>query len=260
MNWSTSWRKFVTLTGSSLTRHVALPDHGVWLDGQSCSCLIVGWLVGLSSPTLGVGRPSVMFLFDCWLVGRPMSRTVRGCYRRDPLGFDRFIFKVAYIRGGVQIPVRVSISISDFRVFGINPFGYFCTSGRWEWQLKNEFHIIQNYTDITSEQRTIYILKKGQNKDGVTRLPYMEDHRIFSECSFPIVRALTLGRGGSHNTISAGFGLRKEVILLHRLRRIITGLIPVMVDLRFRPSSEIPPLAVAIPSSNRRSIRVDSSS
>ncbi|WZZ89565.1 hypothetical protein YC2023_118144 [Brassica napus] len=60
---------FVTLAGSSLTRHVALPDHGVGLDGQSCCCLIVGWPVGLSSPTLGVGRPSVMFLFDCWPVG-----------------------------------------------------------------------------------------------------------------------------------------------------------------------------------------------
>ena len=60
---------FVTLAGSSLARHVALPDHGVGLDGQSCSCLIVGWPVGLSSPTLGVGRPSVMFLFDCWPVG-----------------------------------------------------------------------------------------------------------------------------------------------------------------------------------------------
>lgn len=59
---------FVTLAGSSLTRHVALPDHGVGLDGQSCSCLIVGWPVGLSSPTLGGGRPSVMFLFDCWPV------------------------------------------------------------------------------------------------------------------------------------------------------------------------------------------------
>ncbi|WZY99670.1 hypothetical protein YC2023_071999 [Brassica napus] len=72
--------KFVTLTGLSLARHVALPDHGVGLDGQSCSCLIVGWPVGLSSPTLGVGHPSVMFLFDCWPVGRPMLRTVRGCY------------------------------------------------------------------------------------------------------------------------------------------------------------------------------------
>ncbi|WZZ15237.1 hypothetical protein YC2023_108326 [Brassica napus] len=70
--------KFVTLTGLSLARHVALLDHGVGLDGQSCSCLIVGWPVGLSSPTLGVGRPSVMFLFDCWPVGRPMLRTVRG--------------------------------------------------------------------------------------------------------------------------------------------------------------------------------------
>ncbi|WZY99241.1 hypothetical protein YC2023_071570 [Brassica napus] len=63
----------VTLTGSSLTRHVALPDHGVGLDGQSCSCL-AGRLAH-SSPTLGVGRPSVMFLFDCWPVGRPMLRT-----------------------------------------------------------------------------------------------------------------------------------------------------------------------------------------
>ncbi|KAF2554146.1 hypothetical protein F2Q68_00033599 [Brassica cretica] len=71
---------FVTLIGSSLARHVALPDHGVGLDGQSRSCLIVGWSVGLSSPTLGAGRPSVMFLFDCWPVGQPMLRTVRGCY------------------------------------------------------------------------------------------------------------------------------------------------------------------------------------
>ena len=45
----------MTLTGLSLARHVALPDHGVGLDGQSCSCLIVGWPVGLSSPILGVG-------------------------------------------------------------------------------------------------------------------------------------------------------------------------------------------------------------
>lgn len=41
----------MTRTGSSLARHVALPDHGVGLDGQSCSCLIVG----LTSPILGVG-------------------------------------------------------------------------------------------------------------------------------------------------------------------------------------------------------------
>ncbi|KAF2553081.1 hypothetical protein F2Q68_00036697 [Brassica cretica] len=75
--------KFVTLTGSSLARHVALPDHGVGLDNQSCSCLIVGWPVGLSSLTLGVGRLSVMFLFDCWPVGRPMPRTVRGCYNHS---------------------------------------------------------------------------------------------------------------------------------------------------------------------------------
>ncbi|KAF2571476.1 hypothetical protein F2Q70_00002540 [Brassica cretica] len=36
---------FVTLTGSSLTRHVAFLDQGVGLDGQSCSSLIVGWTV-----------------------------------------------------------------------------------------------------------------------------------------------------------------------------------------------------------------------
>jgi len=46
----------VTLTRSFLARHVALPDHGVGLDGQSCSCLSVGWPVGLSSPTLGIVR------------------------------------------------------------------------------------------------------------------------------------------------------------------------------------------------------------
>ncbi|KAG5384622.1 hypothetical protein IGI04_036092, partial [Brassica rapa subsp. trilocularis] len=34
-----------------------LLDHGVGLDGQSCSCLIVGWPVSLSSLTLGGGRP-----------------------------------------------------------------------------------------------------------------------------------------------------------------------------------------------------------
>ncbi|KAF3583925.1 hypothetical protein F2Q69_00029944 [Brassica cretica] len=77
---------FRTLTGSSLAHHVALPDHGVGLDGQSSSCLIVGWPVGLSSQTLGVGHPSVMFLFDCWPVGRPMPRTVRGCYRGGTTG------------------------------------------------------------------------------------------------------------------------------------------------------------------------------
>ncbi|KAF3543921.1 hypothetical protein DY000_02007219 [Brassica cretica] len=69
--------------------HVALLDHGFGLDGQSCSWLIVGWPVGFSSPTLGVGRPSVMFLFDCWPVGRPMPRTVRGCYRRTLQSIDR---------------------------------------------------------------------------------------------------------------------------------------------------------------------------
>ncbi|KAF3546343.1 hypothetical protein DY000_02006491 [Brassica cretica] len=53
---------FVTLAGSSLTRHVALPDHGVGLDGQSCSCLIVGWPVGLSSPTLGDDQQEVSYL------------------------------------------------------------------------------------------------------------------------------------------------------------------------------------------------------
>ena len=35
------------LTGLSLARHIALPNHGVGLDGQSCSCLIVGRWVDL---------------------------------------------------------------------------------------------------------------------------------------------------------------------------------------------------------------------
>ena len=78
----------MTLTGLSQACYVALPDHGVGLDGQSCSRLIVFWLVCLSSPTLGVGRPLVMFLFDCWLVGRPMPRTVRGCYTPDFRGMS----------------------------------------------------------------------------------------------------------------------------------------------------------------------------
>ncbi|KAG5397416.1 hypothetical protein IGI04_019230 [Brassica rapa subsp. trilocularis] len=74
--------KFVTLTGLSLARHVALPDHGVGLDGQSCSCLIVGWPVGsfISNP----GCWTVDRSCSCLIVGRlidHMSRTVRGCYR-----------------------------------------------------------------------------------------------------------------------------------------------------------------------------------
>ncbi|KAG5384566.1 hypothetical protein IGI04_036036 [Brassica rapa subsp. trilocularis] len=93
--------KFVTLTGLSLARHVALPDLGVGLGGQSCSCLIVGWPVGLSSPTLGVGRPSVMFLFDCWPVGRPMLRTVLGCYSGGIRAWDENL-KVEGVRGQTQ--------------------------------------------------------------------------------------------------------------------------------------------------------------
>ncbi|KAG5402146.1 hypothetical protein IGI04_016753, partial [Brassica rapa subsp. trilocularis] len=40
---------------------------------------LIGWPVGLSFPTFGVGRPSVVFLFDCWSVGRPMLMTIREC-------------------------------------------------------------------------------------------------------------------------------------------------------------------------------------
>ncbi|KAF2620586.1 hypothetical protein F2Q68_00038698 [Brassica cretica] len=78
--WQSNSRgvKFVTLTGSSLARHVALPDHGVGLDGslgkddRIAGCWTLGplvakpyaltqrdeladELVSLSSPTLGVG-------------------------------------------------------------------------------------------------------------------------------------------------------------------------------------------------------------
>ncbi|KAF3590766.1 hypothetical protein DY000_02022536 [Brassica cretica] len=93
---------FMTLTGLFLARHVALPDHGVGLDGQSCSCLIVDWPVGLSSPTLGVGHPSVMFLFDCWPVGRPMPRTVWECYR-----------------GGIRAWLRLCLLVPVFSTFSI---------------------------------------------------------------------------------------------------------------------------------------------
>ncbi|KAF2614317.1 hypothetical protein F2Q70_00011378 [Brassica cretica] len=54
---------FVTLAGSSLTRHVALPDHGVGLDGQSCSCLIVGSII--SNP-------------GCWTDGSGVLQAVPG--------------------------------------------------------------------------------------------------------------------------------------------------------------------------------------
>ncbi|KAF3514294.1 hypothetical protein F2Q69_00002442 [Brassica cretica] len=72
---------FVTLAGSSLSRQVALPDHGVGLDGQSCSCLIVGWPVGsfISNP----GCWTVDRSCSCLIVGRlidHISRTVRECY------------------------------------------------------------------------------------------------------------------------------------------------------------------------------------
>ena len=57
----------MTLTGLTLARHVALPDHGVGLDGQSCSCLIVGWPVGsfISNP-------------GCWTVDRSCSCLIVG--------------------------------------------------------------------------------------------------------------------------------------------------------------------------------------
>ncbi|KAF2613820.1 hypothetical protein F2Q70_00008977 [Brassica cretica] len=72
---------FVTLAGSSLSRQVALLDHGVGLDGQSCSCLIVGWPVGsfISNP----GCWTVDRSCSCLIVGRlidHISRTVRECY------------------------------------------------------------------------------------------------------------------------------------------------------------------------------------
>ncbi|WZY93701.1 hypothetical protein YC2023_066030 [Brassica napus] len=58
---------FMTLTGSSLARHVALQDHGVGLDGQLCSCLIVCWPVGsfISNP-------------GCWTVDRSCSCLIVG--------------------------------------------------------------------------------------------------------------------------------------------------------------------------------------
>ncbi|KAF3559680.1 hypothetical protein F2Q69_00014403 [Brassica cretica] len=94
---------FMTLTGLSLARHVALPDHGVGLDGQSCSCLIVGWPAGLSSPTLGLGRPSVMFLFDCWpwvdlYLGRFGDSSLRKALRRKHEISDKNSKRVAIQR------------------------------------------------------------------------------------------------------------------------------------------------------------------
>ncbi|KAF2533872.1 hypothetical protein F2Q70_00030788 [Brassica cretica] len=100
---------FMTLTRSSLARHVVLPDHGVGLDGQSCSCLIVGWPVGLSSPTLGVGHPSVMFLFDCWPVGRPMPRTT----------FSLSSVVLGYVNAAIYVPCLSSMArVIMFNVLG----------------------------------------------------------------------------------------------------------------------------------------------
>ena len=71
----------MTLTGSSLARHVAFLDQCVGLDGQSCSSLIVGWPVGsfISNPWCW----TVDRLYSCLIVGRlvdHMFRTVRRCY------------------------------------------------------------------------------------------------------------------------------------------------------------------------------------
>ncbi|KAF2549784.1 hypothetical protein F2Q68_00034737 [Brassica cretica] len=54
--------KFVTLAGLSLAHHVALPDHGVGLDGQSCSCLIVGWPDGSGVLQSGSPVPSYILM------------------------------------------------------------------------------------------------------------------------------------------------------------------------------------------------------
>ncbi|KAF2540132.1 hypothetical protein F2Q68_00031257 [Brassica cretica] len=66
------------LSGSFLARHVALPDHGVGLDGQSCSCLIVGWPVGsfISNP-------------GCWTVDRDENLKVEGVRRQTQTQSER---------------------------------------------------------------------------------------------------------------------------------------------------------------------------
>ncbi|CDY25060.1 hypothetical protein HID58_071647 [Brassica napus] len=62
-----------------------------------------------------------------------------------------------------------------------------------------------------------------------------------------ILRWSSLGRGGSHNTIFAGFCLREEVIPLHRLRRLSTAFVCGLVVLRFSMSYELLSLVVAFP-------------
>lgn len=62
----------------------------------------------------------------------------------------------------------------------------------------------------------------------------------------PWLGLLSLGRGGLHNTIFAGFRLREKVIPLHCLRRLNTSFILVLVDLPFSLSYELPALVLLV--------------
>ncbi|WZZ15575.1 hypothetical protein YC2023_108664 [Brassica napus] len=97
MKWTRSWSKVCDSDRIVPSpSHVALPDHGVGLDGQSCSCLIVGWPVGLSSPTLGrFGGVTPTACFEhsnFFKVTAPEARPGQlrpGAYRRQKRQADR---------------------------------------------------------------------------------------------------------------------------------------------------------------------------
>ena len=82
MNWSRSWSK--SCDSDRIVPNPSRRASGPWCwVGRSVmflfDCWLAGWLIHLQ-PWVLDGR-SVMFLFDCWPVGRPMLRTVRGCYK-----------------------------------------------------------------------------------------------------------------------------------------------------------------------------------
>lgn len=70
------------------------------------------------------------------------------------------------------------------------------------------------------------------------------DFFMVSDCVSPWLGLLFLGKGGSHNTIFAGFCLQEKVIPLHRLRWRITGFILTLAVLWFSLSYELSPLVL----------------
>ncbi|KAF3529107.1 hypothetical protein DY000_02040760 [Brassica cretica] len=120
---------FVTLAGSPLTRHVALPDNGVGLDGQSCCCLIVGWPAGSGVLQPGLLKaevtfPSLSITFRSFLPSAPKVRTETGLSpNSSSIGGSRYPLigppsvigaeEVAVWRKKYELPDDVVIRVPD---------------------------------------------------------------------------------------------------------------------------------------------------